>query len=108
MRNWAPSNYRSTCARHDLPYSYASRALSLGENPPTFGKLLRHNKVDTTLPRATPIVGEIRSKRRRPASPTYRGGSDRLRNPFDGRPAWSRIGGAAISVECARHEHVRK
>ena len=33
---------------HDLSYSYASRALSLGESLPMVGKLLGHHKVQTT------------------------------------------------------------
>ena len=33
---------------HDLRHSYASRALALGENLPTIGKLLGHKKVATT------------------------------------------------------------
>ena len=33
---------------HDLRHSYASRALALGENLSTIGKLLGHSKVETT------------------------------------------------------------
>ena len=33
---------------HDCRHSYASRALALGENLPTIGKLLGHRKVSTT------------------------------------------------------------
>ena len=33
---------------HDLRHSFASRALALGESPSTIGKLLGHNKIDTT------------------------------------------------------------
>ena len=33
---------------HDLRHSYASRALSLGESLPMIGKLLGHQKVQTT------------------------------------------------------------
>ena len=33
---------------HDLRHSYASRALALGESLPVIGRLLGHNKVETT------------------------------------------------------------
>ena len=37
-----------TIFRHDLRHSFASRALALGESLSMIGKLLGHNKIDTT------------------------------------------------------------
>jgi integrase len=38
--------------RYDPGHTFASRALALGESLPMIGKLLGHNKIDTSVPYA--------------------------------------------------------